>query len=82
MFTIHNCILQPHAAPSSSLHGFNSGPTELLVFLEPSKPHRPEWGHHKYIVTITEVENGRRVQQFDVNSTATGSARSDSVTTI
>ena len=42
------CILQ--RTPCSTLYcslGFNSGPTELLVLLEPSKPHRPEWGSHK-----------------------------------
>ena len=31
----------------------------------------------KYTVTITEVENGRKVQQFDVNSTATSVALRD-----
>ena len=77
MFTIHNCILQPHAAPSTAPWGLTVDPQSSSFSWSPPNLTDQNGIVTKYTVTITEVENGRKVQQFDVNSTATSVALRD-----
>lgn len=71
------CILQPHAAPSTAPLGVTVD-TQSSSFSWSPPPLIDRNGIiTKYTVTITEVESGKRVQQFDVNSTVTSVALRD-----
>ena len=68
-----------HAAPSTAPWGVTMDPQSSLFSWSP--PPLVDWNGviTKYTVTITEVESGRRVEQFDVNSTATSVALRDPI---
>ena len=71
------CILQPHAAPSTVPQGVTVD-TQSSSFSWSPPPLIDQNGIiTKYTVTITEVESGKRIKQFDVNSTVTSVALRD-----
>lgn len=71
------CILQPHAAPSTAPLGVTVDTQSSSFSWSPPPLINRNGIITKYTVTITEVESGERVQQFDVNSTVTSVALRD-----
>ena len=72
--TVNACS---NGAPSTAPQGVTVDPQSSLFYGSPPPLIDQNGIITKYTVTITEVDSGKRTQQFDVDSTATSVALRD-----